>query len=140
MAMDGNFTGGNVMGTDSIAERARLLLEINNAVVSHLELAPLLKAVSNCLRQSMPHDFAGLAMYYPEANHLRIHGLNFPEGHPYFAEGQIIPVEGTPGGLAVKTGKPVLRHRPDPNEFTADVMKQALALGIKSGIVIPMIR
>jgi formate hydrogenlyase transcriptional activator len=122
------------------SEQAQLLLEINNAVVSHLELAPLLRAVSGCLRRAMPHDFAGLAMYDPEAGHLRVHGLNFPEGHPYFVEGQIIPVEGTPGGLAVKTGRPVLRHRPDPEEFPAEVMKQALALGIKSGIVVPMIR
>jgi formate hydrogenlyase transcriptional activator len=122
------------------SEQAQLLLEINNAVVSHIELAPLLRAVSACLRRAMPHDFAGLAMYHPEAGHLRVHGLNFPEGHPYFVEGQIIPVEGTPGGLAVKTGRPVLRHRPDPEEFPAEVMKQAQALGIKSGIVVPMIR
>ncbi len=138
--MDDTSENGPATGLTTSNERSRLLLEINNAVVSHLELAPLLKAVSNCLRQSMPHDFAGLAMYYPEQNHLRVHGLNFPEGHPFFLEGQIIPIEGTPGGLAVKTGRPVLRHRPDLEEFPADVMKQAMAMGIKSGIVVPLIR
>src|SRR5689334_3030508 len=102
--MDSTSSTGQKMAKGDMPDRAQLLLEINNAVVSHLELAPLLRAVSNCLRRSMPHDFAGLAMYYPEANHLRVHGLNFPEGHPYFLEGQIIPIEGTPGGLAIKTG------------------------------------
>ncbi len=35
------------------AERARVLLEINNAVVSHLDLARVLQAVSNCLRREI---------------------------------------------------------------------------------------
>jgi len=50
----------------TITERSRLLLEINNAIVSHLELAPLLKSISQCLRRELPHDFAGLAIYDPE--------------------------------------------------------------------------
>jgi hypothetical protein len=47
------------------ADRARVLLEINNAIVSHLDLAQVLKGVSDCLRREIKHDFAGLA--YPLA-------------------------------------------------------------------------
>jgi hypothetical protein len=50
---------GKAHAERTIAERSRLLLEINNAIVSHLELAPLLKAISECLRRELPHDFAG---------------------------------------------------------------------------------
>ena len=124
---------------DSIAERARLLLEINNAIVSNLELAPLLKSISECLRRELPHDFAGLAIYDPEIGKLRVHGLDFSAVHPHFALGEVVSIEGTPAGLAFKSRKPVLRHRPDTVEFPDERMKQAVQLGIKSGCVVPLI-
>src|SRR5215470_12397186 len=116
-------------------DRAQALLRINNAIASHLELAPLLKAVSQCLRNALPHDFAGLAIYDREAGQLRVHGLDFESER--FAIGQLVPLEGTPGGLAFTSQRPVLRHRPDPNEFPAERMKDAILIGVKSGCVVP---
>lgn len=121
------------------SNRAQVLLEINNAIASHLELAPLLKAISECLRRELPHDFAGLAIYDPEIGQLRVHGLNFEAGQEYFSIGQTVPIEGTPGGLAFTSRRPVLRHRPDPDEFPAERMKEALQAGVKSGCVVPLI-
>jgi len=43
-------------------DRLRLLLEINNAVVSNLNLHDLLQAISLSLRDCVPHDFTGLAI------------------------------------------------------------------------------
>ncbi len=123
----------------TIAERSRLLLEINNAIVSHLELAPLLKSISECLRRELPHDFAGLAIYDPKIRQLRVHGLDFSRVHPHFALGEIVPIEGTPAGLAFTSRRTVLRHRPDTNEFPAEHMKEAVKIGIKSGCVVPLI-
>ena len=40
-------------------DRLSLLLEINNAVVSHLELRELLKTISSSLSRVIPHDLAG---------------------------------------------------------------------------------
>jgi formate hydrogenlyase transcriptional activator len=119
--------------------RSGLLLEINNAIVSHLDLAPLLKSISECLRRELPHDFAGLAIYDAEIKQLRVHGLDFLAGERFFSVGQIVPIEGTPAGLAFTSGKPVLRARPDTNEFPAEVMKQAMLIGVKSGCVVPLI-
>jgi len=76
----------------TIAERSRLLLEIDNAIVSHLELAPLLKSISECLRRELPHDFAGLVFYDHEIRQLRLHSLDFSSVHPHFALGQIVPI------------------------------------------------
>ena len=86
--------------------RAHVLLEINNAIASHLELAPLLNAVSECLRRELPHDFAGLAIYHPEIRQLRVHGPDFEAGQKHFAIGQIVPIEGTPAGLAFTSRRP----------------------------------
>ena len=47
-------------------DRLSLVLEINNAVVSHLELRALLKAISACLGRVIPHDFASFCLYDPE--------------------------------------------------------------------------
>lgn len=124
-------------GSLTATNRAQVLLEINNAIVAHLELAPLLKAVSECLRRELPHDFAGLAIYDPEIQQLRVHGLNFKAGEEHFSIGQIVPIEGTPGGLAFTSRRPVLRHRPDANEFPAERMKEAMQIGVKSGCVVP---
>jgi hypothetical protein len=54
------------------ADRARVLLEINNAIVSNLDLAQVLNAISACLRREIKHDFAALALYDPEKNQLRL--------------------------------------------------------------------
>jgi formate hydrogenlyase transcriptional activator len=126
-------------GPSPTLNRAQVLLDINNAIASHLELAPLLKAISQCLSRELPHDFAGLAIYDPEIQQLRIHGLNFEAGKEHFSIGQLIPLEGTPGGLAFTSRRPVLRHRPDPNEFPSERMQTALQAGVKSGCVVPLI-
>lgn len=52
-------------------DRSQLLLEINNAVVSRLDLRELLQAISDCLRKVMHHDFASLMLYDSEIKQLR---------------------------------------------------------------------
>lgn len=121
------------------ADRARVLLEINNAVVAHLDLAQVLRSVSTCLRREIKHDFAALALYNPERHELRTHALDFPDDPAFLKQGQLIPLVGTPAALAFSSRKAVLRHRPDFDEFPADLMKQAYARGIKSGCAVPLI-
>jgi formate hydrogenlyase transcriptional activator len=120
-------------------ERARLLLEINNQIVSHLDLAQVLKGVSDCLRREIKHDFAGLALYDSDRRELRLHALDFPDAPDFMKKGQLIPLVGTPASLAFASRKPVLRHRPDFEEFPAEIMKQAYARGIRSGCAVPLL-
>ena len=121
------------------SDRAHVLLEINNAIVSHLDLAQVLNAVSDCLRREIKHDFAGLALYDAENNHLRVHALDFPVDQKFYEKGQTIPLEGTPAGLAFTSRKPVLRQRIDVNEFPADMVKHAVAKGLRSGCAVPLV-
>jgi len=122
------------------SNRAHVLLEINNAIVSHLDLAQVLTSVSSCLRHEIKHDFAGLALYDSDRNELRLHALDVPRGQDFMQQGQLIPLVGTPASLAFSSRKPVLRHRPDPDEFPAEIMKQAYAWGIRSGCAVPLLR
>jgi formate hydrogenlyase transcriptional activator len=43
-------------------DRVRLLLDVNNAVVAHLNLDDLFPAVSACLRQVIQHDGSALVL------------------------------------------------------------------------------
>ena len=114
-------------------DRCQLLLEINNTLVSNLNLRELLSAISGCLRRVMPHDLAGLALHDPAINKLRVTALEFPEHEDAFVEGEIIDLEENPGGRAFTTGQPVisgLDHLVDPLGQRA---------GIKSGCTVPLI-
>jgi hypothetical protein len=85
------------------AERNRfqLLLEINNAVVTHLDLASVLHATSESLRKVMPHDSAAISLYDPETGQLRLHtiDLQYPST---VKEGELFELEGSPEGVAFK--------------------------------------
>src|SRR5215475_15663493 len=126
-------------GERAATDRARVLLEINNAVVSHLDLVEVLRAISACLRREIKHDLAGMALYDEERHELRLHALDFPADQQFMKQGQLIPLVGTPASLAFSTRKPVLRHKPDFEEFPAEIMKQAYARGIRSGCAVPLL-
>ena len=59
-------------------DRLKLLLDVNNSVVSALDLRELLKAVSASLRHIVPHQYASISLYDPETERLQIHALDFP--------------------------------------------------------------
>ncbi|WHZ16076.1 MAG: Formate hydrogenlyase transcriptional activator [Nitrospira sp.] len=120
-------------------QELRLLLEINNAVVSQLELPDLLKSVSVCLRRVIPHDLAGIARYDPAIRQLVAHALGFPQHQDFVEVGVPIPIEGTPEGLAFSTRRTVLIKKLDLAEFPAEMVKRAEAEGLKSGCAVPLI-
>lgn len=86
-------------------DRNRLLLEVNNAVASNLDLRQLLRAITNCLRAVIPHDATALAVWDEEIKQLRMHAVQANDPGP-IAEGRPIPMEGTPSGLAFTTRSP----------------------------------
>ncbi len=121
------------------SDRAHVLLEINNAIVSHLDMPQLLRAISGCLRRLIPHDFAGLSLYDPQRNQLQVHGLAFPPNQQYLEMGRLIPLEGTPPGLAFTTRQPVLRRRLDVSEFPAEIVEHLVDKGIRCNCVVPLV-
>src|ERR1051326_6469134 len=110
----------NLKRAESERDRFQLMLEINNAVVSHLNLQDLVKTISASLRDIMPHDAAGIALYEPEHNHLREYTNVFYTEVAAFRVGDTIPLEGTPAGQVFTTGKPLLVKRPDLDQYPAD--------------------
>ena len=114
-------------------DRSNLLLEINNTLISNLNLRELLAAISKCLKRVMPHDAAGLALHDAAINKLRVTALEFPADENVFIADEIIELEGTPGGQAFTTRQPVISG---PDHLPNSIGKRA---GLKSGCLVPLI-
>ena len=136
-----NFAGTEAAQQSLARERDRLslVLEINNAVVSHLALPKLLKAISGCLGRVIPHDLAWFCLYDPATHQLQTHALDFPSHQDFAEAGDPIPLEGTPEGLAFTTQQPVLIRNLSLTEFPAEIIKRGAAAGLKSGCAVPLI-
>ncbi|HKR78100.1 MAG TPA: sigma 54-interacting transcriptional regulator, partial [Nitrospira sp.] len=120
-------------------DRQRLLLEVNNAVIAHLELRELLKAISASLSRVVPHDLAGFALYDQEKHRLFAHALDFPSNQDFVESGEVIPLEGTPEGRAFTSRQTVLIRKLDIDEFPAEIVKRAQGAGLRSGCAVPLI-
>ncbi len=85
-------------------DRLQVVLELNNAVVSSLDLRALFGALSTNLRRVMNYDSASLLL--PEGRGtLRLYALDFPESRGYLQENMLISMDGTNAGEAFRTGK-----------------------------------
>jgi formate hydrogenlyase transcriptional activator len=119
------------------SERLQLLLEINNAVISNLDLRSLMETISICLAKVSHYDAVGLALYDPEINQLRAYSN--PTDQAFIDEGQPIPFEGSAPGLAFTTGKPVLLDRHRGERLHSDFNSRFRKAGFKSGGAVPLI-
>jgi transcriptional regulator with GAF, ATPase, and Fis domain len=122
-------------------ERDRLstLLEVNNAVVSTLDLRELLNAVSASLRRLVPHEYASLSLYDAETQRLQIHALDFPVSKGLLQEGLSVPVHGSPTGRALTSRQPVFITRREAEQFGSDMARRILAEGLTSALCLPLI-
>ena len=114
-------------------DRSELLLEINNTLVSNLNLPELLSAISHCLNTVMPHDAAALALYDESLKQLRLTALDFPTLEERCTAGEVIPLEGTAAGLAFTTLAPVL------SDYSKTEDARIVSSGIKSGCSAPLL-
>lgn len=67
-------------------DRYRALLEINNAIVTHLGREELLQSVSKILRRILPLDGAVITLYNPETEHFRYFALETHLSTEYFRD------------------------------------------------------
>ncbi len=89
-------------------DRLKLLLEVNNTIVSNLELRDLLRAISASIRSVMQCDGVGVALPDLESKNLQVYALDFPNSKGLVREKIVIPTdEDSPGVRAFRTGQPV---------------------------------
>src|SRR5690349_8064179 len=67
-------------------DRLQLLLDLNNRLVSNLDLRELFRAISTGIRRVMQCDYAALSLPEGRPNQMRLYALDFPEGHGLLRE------------------------------------------------------
>jgi formate hydrogenlyase transcriptional activator len=120
-------------------DRLQLLLRINNALVSNLELKALFVAISESLREVLHNDYTSLALHDKERNRLKLYALDFPSGSGLVREAMDIPLEGSRSGKAFTERRPFLIKDFDSPEFHSDVSKRLSREGLRSGMSLPLI-
>ncbi len=119
-------------------DRLRLMLEVNNAVVSRLDLRDVFAATTASLRRVLPNDYTSLALHEPESDRIRMYALDFPVSKGLIYEGMVNPVEGTLAGVALRSGKPQLFDENGLRNFSSEFVKLLIAEGIKSVCSVPL--
>ena len=113
-------------------DRSQLLLQVNNTLISNLNLRELLSAISVALSRVMPHEAAALTLHDEARNELRVAAFDFPEHDERCVTGKVIPFEGNPIGEAFTTRKTVLIDYDGVNDPRA-------CSGLVSGCASPLI-
>src|SRR6266550_4704639 len=127
----------NFEASRTAQEQLKLLLDLTNSVVSTLDLRELLRNMSGNLRRVMRCDFVGVGLPDAESSrHLRLYALDFPGSRGFMREEILIPIEGTPPGMAFKTGEPFVGMIRDICHMFPDA--PPLAEGLTTGGVLPL--
>jgi formate hydrogenlyase transcriptional activator len=102
-----NFAHSEAVRAQLEGERTKLnlILDLNNSVVSNLELREVLRSVSPILRKTMRLD--GVALILPDASNrrLQLYALDFPGGDGLLDPHTSTPIDGSLAGRVLRSGK-----------------------------------
>lgn len=122
-------------------DRLQLLLEVNNAVVSHLDMDDVFASVSASLQRVIQHDGCSLLLYEPETRQYRCHVLRVAKNDSFVEEGRADPNMKSPGCIAISTRAPAVFGEQDLIDLSAEskIAQHLLAEGVKSFCSIPLL-
>ena len=120
-------------------ERQRVLLEVNNAIVTCLDRESLFSATADALRRAIPFDRAALLLYDPGKDVFTVLAVAGPvPSPPVIPLGTEWPRQGSRSGWLLDHGEPILtadlRDSPPFLEHAA-----LLEEGIRAAVSVPMV-
>jgi formate hydrogenlyase transcriptional activator len=127
----------NFLVSQQVQDQLKLVLDLNNQVVSNLEFHDLLRSASASVRKVMHCDAAAIMLPDQDNSQLRVHALDYPENRGVFSEGALIPIDGTLPGESFKSGKPVVVDHPP--EVPPEMYSKAKSEGLNSFCHVPLI-
>jgi formate hydrogenlyase transcriptional activator len=120
------------------AQRYRTLLEINNAIITHLTPEDLLRSLSDILRQVVPFSGAALTLYQPENKTFRYYAMERPFQSDHFQVGLEFDRRQTISAWVFDHQKAVIRHDLEKEQkYPND--KRLVAAGIFSDCIVPLV-
>ena len=119
--------------------KLQLIINLNNSVVSNLELREVLRAVSPGIRKTMRLD--GVALILPDApnRQLRLYELDFPDSKGTLSQNMSKTCDSSPAGQVFRTGKPWIGNIEEfhDNDFDNWVISGD---GVETICMLPLIR
>ena len=123
-------------------DRLRLLLEVNNAVVSRLDLDEIFTSVSSCLQRVIPHEHCSLLLYEPGTRRFRKHVPHVASKDVVIGDCDVdTQAARSPAGIAITTRTAAVFAEDDLRALAAEscVAKKVLEEGFKSVCSVPLL-
>jgi len=117
-------------------DRLRLLLDLNNRVVSTLDLRQLFRAISASVRQVMECDYASVLLPEQGGKQLRVYARDFDQGGESWQEEIVVTARGRPASQVLESGEPLVLDARALNRYGPHL--NLVAMGLKSVCVLPM--
>ncbi|HEY1340412.1 MAG TPA: sigma 54-interacting transcriptional regulator, partial [Bryobacteraceae bacterium] len=119
-------------------DRLRVLLDINNALVSNLDERDLFKTITACLAQVTPHDYASLALITPPGDRLVLRALDFPGGSGLIRQDMVITPDASLAVAALRDREPRRFNAEMLEQSASDIARQLVVEGIRTAVCLPL--
>ncbi|ODT43617.1 MAG: Fis family transcriptional regulator [Nitrospira sp. SCN 59-13] len=121
-------------------DRFSLLLRMTNAMASTLDLRQVFQAVSLCLRELVPQEYASLILCDGQTQRVRLHALDFPDNEGALTEGALSDVAGSLAGLAFERRRPAVANTLlELKAFSHAVPQLLVSKGFRSMCSLPLL-
>jgi formate hydrogenlyase transcriptional activator len=120
------------------AARYRTLLEVNNAIVSHLTQEDLLHSISEILRRFLPLDGASITLYNPKNDTFRYFSMESTNLSDHLRHGGQFNRKNSVSAWVFDHQRPIVRRDlAKEQQYSND--RRLVEIGIASDCIVPMI-
>ena len=129
---------GEASSAKSAEQRLRILLQVNNSIITKLSEGELLRAVCAALEGVLPFSRSAITLYVPERDTLRIFAQNDEHASEFFEVGRELDRSDSHAGWAFDHQRPLIRRNLD-KERESSTERLLAEQGVRSICVAPLI-
>jgi len=120
-------------------DRLRVLLDINNLLVSSRELPELFRGIIRTIERVIHHDYTSLALLEPQTGLLKIHALDFPANQTLLKQEITVPRDTSPSGQAIASAQPFLARGAELDRYSNEIINALRASGVQTICCVPLV-
>jgi formate hydrogenlyase transcriptional activator len=120
-------------------DRLRVLLEINNVLVTTRELPEVFRGIVSTLKRVIHHDYTSLALLDADTGLLRIHALDFPGNPGIFKPETTVSRDNSPAGRAISTSRPLIARGSELDGYDSEIIRILRAEGLQAVCCTPLV-
>jgi PAS domain S-box-containing protein len=124
--------------SDRKSAQDALMLQFSTALLVNLDTQRFGDAISESVRDMIPHHVTTIAVHDPATDGLLVHYLQWDEKENY--RGKIpVPLVGSPDGETFRTRQPLVLSRIEESHFAHEGVRHLTDVGMQSGCWVPLI-